>query len=149
LSPAERGPSLRQILRDLKPAEVDLYLVLRETVLAISGSHEDLVRAGEKWFPVFHRGGVIFLEVDLPPRGSRSHARLRFKGEATTFAELGRDPELRPASRALLRRAAARRGPRSIPSSTAEVTFPLGDSEELAEGVTVALLLQARMVDAA
>jgi hypothetical protein len=136
-------------LRDLKPAEVDLYLVLRETVLAIGGSQEDLVREGGKWVPVFRRGGVTFLEVELPPRGSRSHARLRFKAEATTFAELGRDPELRPASRARLRRAAEHRGPRPVSDSTAEVTFPLGDNDELAEGVTVALLLQARMEDAA
>jgi hypothetical protein len=141
-----RAPTVRSLLANVPEAEAGQYLVLREAFLALVGTSERLVHDGSAWVPALFAGGQEILRVRFSAarrrkgagRSRKSAMKISFTAPPKLVDALRDSGELRVAT---ARRLRARRGERR----NLAFNLPISREEDLAEGVAMALLLQARL----
>jgi len=141
-----RAPTVRRLLGNVPEVEANQYLILREAFLAVLGTSERVIRDGASWVPALFAGQHEILRVKFSAagrkkggdRGRRSAMKISFTAPPDLLEALRETGELRAAT---VKRLVARRGERR------KVAFnlPVSHEDDLAEGVAMALLLQARL----
>jgi hypothetical protein len=140
-----RAPAIRQLLSAAPENEVDFYLFLREAFLALGGTRERAVREAADWVPALFAGNEEILRVLFSARsktggpGKKKRARMRlvFPVTPSLLASVEETAELRPATCRKLATAGRGRSP-------AQFSLPVAGDDDLAEGLALALLIQAR-----